>query len=73
MDATYAEKLYKLTYGNVPQVVVSAPGRIDFLNTHQDYKGLPVVGVAISLRTYVAVSKSKVCRIYSETINASDT
>ena len=31
----------------------SAPGRADFLNTHQDYKGLPVVPVAISLRTYV--------------------
>lgn len=31
----------------------SAPGRADFLNTHQDYKGLPVVPVAISLRTYI--------------------
>lgn len=32
---------------------VSAPGRADFLNTHQDYKGLPVVPAAVSLRTYV--------------------
>ncbi len=31
-------------------VVVSSPGRADFLNTHQDYKGLPVVPVAINLR-----------------------
>ena len=31
--------------------VCSAPGRADFLNTHQDYKGLPVVPVAIDLRT----------------------
>jgi len=31
-------------------VVVSSPGRADFLNTHQDYKGLPVVPVAIGLR-----------------------
>ncbi|RLE58275.1 MAG: hypothetical protein DRJ35_08170, partial [Thermoprotei archaeon] len=30
-------------------LVTSAPGRIDFLNTHQDYKGLPVVPVAINL------------------------
>ena len=30
----------------------SAPGRADFLNTHQDYKGLPVVPVAVNLRTY---------------------
>ncbi|AKG39352.1 hypothetical protein MA03_04185 [Infirmifilum uzonense] len=38
-----------------PLLVASAPGRIDFLNTHQDYKGLPVVPVAVNLRTYVAV------------------
>jgi len=36
-------------------LVASAPGRIDFLNTHQDYKGLPVVPVAINLRTYIAI------------------
>jgi len=35
-------------------LVVSAPGRADFLNTHQDYKGLPVVPVAVNLRTYAA-------------------
>ena len=33
-------------------VLVSAPGRADFLNTHQDYKGLPVVPVAVKLRCY---------------------
>jgi len=32
---------------------VSAPGRIDLLNTHQDYKGLPVVPAAINLRTTI--------------------
>jgi len=35
-------------------IVVSAPGRADFLNTHQDYKGLPVIPVAIKLRCYSA-------------------
>ncbi|MEM1723366.1 MAG: galactokinase family protein [Candidatus Jordarchaeales archaeon] len=35
-------------------LLASAPGRADFLNTHQDYKGLPVVPVAIKLRTYVS-------------------
>lgn len=33
--------------------MASAPGRADFLNTHQDYKGLPVVPVGIDLRTFV--------------------
>lgn len=35
-------------------VVASAPARADFLNTHQDYKGLPAVPVGLNLRTYVA-------------------
>ncbi len=41
-----------------PIRAASAPGRADFLNTHQDYKGLPVVPVAVNLRTYaVAVEE----------------
>jgi len=32
------------------KIVSSAPGRIDFLNTHQDYKGLPTVPIAIDRR-----------------------
>ncbi|WXG43585.1 MAG: galactokinase family protein [Promethearchaeati archaeon SRVP18_Atabeyarchaeia-1] len=36
----------------------SAPGRADFLNTHQDYKGLPVVPVALDLRTYMVAAKT---------------
>lgn len=42
---------------------VSAPGRADFLNTHQDYKGLPVVPVGLSLRTQIrghALSGTKI-------------
>lgn len=38
--------------------IVSSPGRADFLNTHQDYKGLPVVPAAINLRLYVSASFS---------------
>jgi len=38
--------------------VVSAPGRADFLNTHQDYKGLPVVPIAVNLRTYLFAKPS---------------
>lgn len=35
-------------------IIASAPGRADFLNTHQDYKGLPVLPVALNLRTYMS-------------------
>ncbi|MEM0381483.1 MAG: galactokinase family protein [Nitrososphaerota archaeon] len=41
--------------GRRPSLVTSAPGRMDFLNTHQDYKGLPVVPIAVNLRTYIGV------------------
>lgn len=40
-------------------VVVSSPGRADFLNTHQDYKGLPVVPVGINLRMYLLAKPLK--------------
>ncbi|MEM2699182.1 MAG: galactokinase family protein [Candidatus Bathyarchaeia archaeon] len=40
------------------QFIVSSPGRADFLNTHQDYKGLPVVPVAINLRLYISAKLS---------------
>ena len=48
-----AIKWTKSELGIEPNIVVSSPGRLDFLNTHQDYKGLPVVSVGVNLRTYV--------------------
>ncbi|MEZ0249142.1 MAG: galactokinase family protein [Thermoproteus sp.] len=48
------------------EVLASAPGRLDFLNTHQDYKGLPVVAVAVNLRTRVWAGRAEgVCRARS--------
>ena len=48
------------------EVLASAPGRLDFLNTHQDYKGLPVVSVAINLRTRAKAGRREgVCRAKS--------
>ncbi|MEM4462160.1 MAG: galactokinase family protein [Candidatus Bathyarchaeia archaeon] len=44
---------------NAEVVIASAPGRADFLNTHQDYKGLPVVPIAIELRCYAAGYRSR--------------
>lgn len=53
----YIISMFKKFFNSEPEVIVSAPGRIDFLNTHQDYKGLPVVSIGIDLRTYVAISR----------------
>lgn len=41
------------------KIISKAPGRADFLNTHQDYKGLPVVPIAIDLYTYIGVIRER--------------
>ena len=65
-------EVFRKEFGAEPGVVVSAPGRLDFLNTHQDYKGLPVVSVGVNLRTYVAVKKieGEVAKVISENLRA---
>jgi galactokinase len=50
---------HRRVHGREPELVVSVPGRLDFLNTHQDYKGLPVVGMAVNRRLYLAVSRGR--------------
>ncbi|MET1101382.1 MAG: galactokinase family protein [Pyrodictiaceae archaeon] len=64
--------LYRKLFGEDAEALVSAPGRLDFLNTHQDYKGLPVVGVGINLRTYIAGSRAEECRVYSKLLGSWD-
>jgi galactokinase len=49
--------------------LVSAPGRADFLNTHQDYKGLPVVPVAVRLRCYSAGSLNQTHMVRFASLN----
>jgi galactokinase len=49
--------------------VVSAPGRADFLNTHQDYKGLPVVPVAVRLRCYCAGALNRTDEVRFASLN----
>ncbi|MCE4613428.1 MAG: GHMP kinase [Desulfurococcales archaeon] len=50
---------HRSVYGREPDLVLSVPGRLDFLNTHQDYKGLPVVAMAINRRLFVGVSRGR--------------
>lgn len=49
--------LVRAETGLTPFLAASAPGRADFLNTHQDYKGLPVIPIGVNLRTYVFASR----------------
>ena len=52
------------------KLVASAPARADLLNTHQDYKGLPVVPVALDLRIYLTAKPAdgKIITINSENL-----
>ena len=78
MQSSYNEYIervklgYEEIFSRLPDVIVSAPARIDFLNTHQDYKGLPVVAMGINLRTYVAVGRSFGDRIVVASRNMRD-
>lgn len=62
---SYVVNEFQKVFGTAPEVVASAPGRLDFLNTHQDYKGLPVVSVAINKRTYIALARADRASIVS--------
>jgi galactokinase len=51
-------EIVSIHHGTRGLIAASAPGRADFLNTHQDYKGLPVVPAALDLRTYMVASRT---------------
>lgn len=60
MSKESQKSMYKLILrrtGVHPFLISSAPGRADFLNTHQDYKGLPVVPIGVNLRTYMFATR----------------
>jgi galactokinase len=58
----------------VTTIFASAPARADFLNTHQDYKGLPVVPVALNLRTTLTAEplQERVFKIHSLDLTRSE-
>ncbi len=50
-------KTYKLEFGKSPDIVASAPGRINLIGEHTDYSGGYVLPVAIDRRTFTAAGK----------------
>ena len=56
MTAAQAADLFTATYGYTPQVVASAPGRVNLIGEHTDYSGGEVLPIAISRRTWVAMA-----------------
>ncbi|MGL4939810.1 MAG: galactokinase [Bifidobacterium asteroides] len=54
--ATKARGLFQKVYGENPQGVWSAPGRVNLIGEHTDYNAGLCLPIALPTRTYVAVS-----------------
>lgn len=50
-------RLYREEFGKSPEIVTSAPGRINLIGEHTDYNGGFVLPVAIDRRTYTAAGR----------------
>jgi len=57
MNAESARQFFRKTYGAEPDVVGSAPGRVNLIGEHTDYNGGQVLPLAIDRRTYVAMKR----------------
>jgi galactokinase len=57
MDAELREEFHKL-FGKEPEYIFFCPGRVNLIGEHIDYNGGKVMPCAISLGTYLAVSKN---------------
>jgi galactokinase len=54
MNASDARDYFREVYGGDPDVIGSAPGRVNIIGEHTDYNGGQVLPIAIDRRTYVA-------------------
>ena len=50
--------LFSDEFGGQPDVIASAPGRVNIIGEHTDYNGGEVLPIAINRRTYIAVRRS---------------
>ena len=53
-DAASVRALFAQRFGREPDLVASAPGRVNLIGEHTDYNGGEVLPIAISRRTWVA-------------------
>jgi galactokinase len=75
MDASETRQFFQETFGADPDVIGSAPGRVNLIGEHTDYNGGQVLPIAIDRRTYVALRmrpEAKKSRIVSRPVLTSD-
>src|SRR5215831_16366811 len=53
-DAESVRALFVDRFGREPEVIASAPGRVNLIGEHTDYNGGEVLPIAIARRTWVA-------------------
>jgi galactokinase len=74
MNTDHARRHFRETFGAEPDVIASAPGRINLIGEHIDYNGGQVLPMAIDRRTYVALKArpdAALSRVVSESHSVS--
>jgi galactokinase len=75
MDPSETRHYFSDSFGSEPDVIASAPGRVNLIGEHTDYNGGQVLPIAIDRRTYVAIRllpEAKKSRIVSWPVLTSD-
>lgn len=55
VNASDAREYFRKVFGGNPDIIGSAPGRVNIIGEHTDYNGGQVLPIAIDRRTYVAI------------------
>jgi galactokinase len=74
MNGDHARQHFRETFGAEPDVIASAPGRINLIGEHLDYNGGQVLPMAIDRRIYVALKarpNAALSRVVSESQSVS--
>jgi galactokinase len=53
-----AREFFRATFGGQPELVGSAPGRVNLIGEHTDYNGGQVLPIAIERRTWIAIRRA---------------
>src|SRR5881275_2092584 len=64
-------ELFSNKFGGEPDVIASAPGRVNLIGEHTDYNGGQVLPIAINRRTYVAARRSNRPRSRASSVSES--
>jgi galactokinase len=65
-----AREFFRATFGAEPELIGSAPGRVNLIGEHTDYNGGQVLPIAIERRTWIAIRRapdSSLSRVRSST------